>query len=62
VCTLRRGKEVVFAALNDGACFASASGLQVGQKTAYKENYGPILGVENRPIRSKNAHLWDVSF
>jgi putative transposase len=24
-------------------------------------SYGPIFGVENRPIRSKNAHLWDVS-
>jgi putative transposase len=27
-----------------------------------EESYGPVLGVENRPIRSKNAHLWDVSF
>jgi len=26
-----------------------------------EESYGPIFGVENRPIRSKNTHLWDVS-
>jgi hypothetical protein len=26
-----------------------------------EESYGPIFGVENRPIRSKNMHLLDVS-
>ena len=25
-----------------------------------EENYGPIFGVENRSIRSKNVHFWDV--
>jgi putative transposase len=25
-----------------------------------EENYGPDFRVENRPIRSKNVHFWDV--